>query len=549
MLKKIIVVLGLALALYFYYFHWSLPNTQSITFKAPVKQTNKILIPLDSRPVCTKLPQKLAALAGVNLILPPKELLDNYRTPAKKEKVFQWFIQNIKTEPRAIVSTDMLLSGSLLQARKGNTSTEEQLKLLNDLKNLSHQKSHLQLFHIIPRLLVSDELIPDRWYKYRLLNYSQLQDMVLTFNDPYMTQQLLKVKSTIPKPILEKYILLFKQQDIFNLQLLDLTRNNTEVLIGQDDGAPFGLPHISAELTANYIANKKAIVKNAALTYGADEIASVLIAKDYLHEVNFTPKIYIKYADDSIPNLFMPYLPVSTASVLQEKIKLIGCQETTNITNADIILYISCGNDNYRPQEKQANELKELLEGPTPVALIDLSANFEENELLIPQALKYKAPLNRLIAYAGWNTLSNSAGTALAQATILAGRLKELQTEQQKIEVCAANLNFIFERLLDDYSYQKKLHANLKRELLLRGIEPTELNNKDKGYAEGLARFFLQNQALYLLHANLGQSPFYKNSTEEYYIKDFSVKAALPWNRIFEIDVDTEIIYGIKKKK
>ena len=52
-----------------------------------------LLVPLDSRPVCSTMVQKLGKLAGINVIVPPKELLDNYQEPAKSKKLWQW-LQN-----------------------------------------------------------------------------------------------------------------------------------------------------------------------------------------------------------------------------------------------------------------------------------------------------------------------------------------------------------------------------------------------------------------------------------------------------------------------
>lgn len=546
MLKKITILLSCMLSLYYYFCHWTLPSSATISIPAPEYQSSSLLIPLDSRPVCTKLPQRLANLAGTNLILPPKELLDNYHTPAKKEKVYEWLHASLKAHDSAIISTDMLLSGGLLQARKNIQTPTEKAQLISKINKLALEQTSMQIFQVIPRLLVSDELIPNRWYKYRLLRYSQLQDMVTIFGDLQTTKILLEEKEKIPQEILEHYLSLFKEQDQLNLNLLKLANPKLTVTIGQDDGAPLGLPHLSAQLVDNFIQKQNIPSTEAALSYGADEIASVLVAQNYLQKRKAHPKIFIQYADKSIPNLIMPYLPITTAGVLQEKIKLLGCQEVQHKDTADLVLYVNCGHDNYLPRKLQAEELSQLLKGPLPVALIDLTANFEEKELLLPQALKYKIPLNRLVAYAGWNTFSNSAGTALAQGAIIVERLKELSSEQQRLELLAANLRFNLERFLDDFIYQKKLHANLKRELLLRGIDPTELNAKNKNYAQSLAQFFLKNQAMLLLHENLGQTPFYENNEGAYYLKDITLQVELPWNRIFEIALEVDLTYGKK---
>ena len=531
----------------FYVLAWCLPESSKISIEEPSTQRELLLLPLDSRPVCTLLPQQLAKLAGINLILPPKEFLDNYRSPAPRKKISVWLTEELSAHPEALISVDMLLSGGLLQARK-QASTEEERRLFSQqLAQLKQTGAQLSLFHVIPRLLVSDELIPDRWYKYRLAEYAQLYDMVEIFGDFAMTEQLAQVSGTIPSEVLAKYRQLFVAQDALNAELLRQTDAQSLMLIGQDDGSPFGLPHRSAELVEYQLNRNEELQKHLHLAYGADELASLLVARSYLRQSSYRPTIYIKYADASIPNLIMPYQPISVAGALEEKLRFLGLQSTEDQLKADILLYVSCGHDTYLPSQQQAQEVKELLHGAQPLALIDLSANFEERELLVPQLIKYDVPLNRLSAYAGWNTFSNSAGTCLAQAAIFTGRLKEVNNREERLQLVSANLKFNLERLLDDYVYQKKLHAQLKKELLMRGIEPTELNGHDRGYAQSLARFFIQNQALALLHSNLGRSPYYRDENGSYYLREMHTSVRLPWPRIFEAEIKVQPEYGCKK--
>ena len=152
---------------------------------------NVLLVPLDSRPVCSTMVQKLGRLAGVNVIVPPKELLDNYQEPADSKKLWLWLQNEAPKVPTSIVSADILLHGSLLQTRQHIASEAEQEEFLrqldalqNTLQRASFSQSvassevkdtrtsktqgsvhELSLFSVIPRLLVSDEVYPDCWYQ------------------------------------------------------------------------------------------------------------------------------------------------------------------------------------------------------------------------------------------------------------------------------------------------------------------------------------------------------------------------------------------------
>lgn len=102
----------------------------------------------------------------------------------------------------------------------------------------------ITVFSIIPRLLVSDNLLPDAWYQWHLMRYSTLRDIVEQFGDYPSTAQLEEIKNKIPQEILQKYNVLYSTNDSFNKQLAALcAAKNYTLVIGQDDAQPFGLPN------------------------------------------------------------------------------------------------------------------------------------------------------------------------------------------------------------------------------------------------------------------------------------------------------------------
>lgn len=76
------------------------------------------------------------------------------------------------------------------------TPTEEDA-LLKHLQQLSPSKQQA-IFSVIPRLLVSDQLLPDRWYQYQLMRYSQLADIVRITASFALTQELRRTEANIP---------------------------------------------------------------------------------------------------------------------------------------------------------------------------------------------------------------------------------------------------------------------------------------------------------------------------------------------------------------
>lgn len=526
----------------------ALPSSIPLKLKQPTPTQSILLLPLDSRPVCSTMVQKLGALAGLNVILPPKSYLDNYQTPSDRQKLFPWLQKNQLLCDYSIISADNLLHGGLLAARMNTATPSEEDELLKQLRQLPITRQQA-IFSVIPRLLVSDQLLPDRWYQYQLMRYSQLADMVRITGSFALTQELRRTEAKIPPKVLEKYRSRYQQSDRFNLGLLKLATDDRRITFGQDDASPIGLPHASAVKLQSSIAAQK-LQQQAQFTYGADEIASLLLVRYYLQQSNWQPKVYLHYASPKAEGTDMPYMAVCVGAALRNQLQLLGATEVTTPAAADLICYINCGNDDYRPSAKQAQEIQQLLDQGYKVALVDSSANFEAEELLLPQLLAHNVQINRLAAYAAWNTFSNSSGTALAQGLLFCGRLRQLQAAgaaaDQLAALYAANLNFTAERILEDYYYQKLVHPPLRQTLEAFGTNPVELDSEDKTATEQYIQGKLSLQAYRLLHDNLGRTPFYQQNGQSYYLRDLTVGVKLPWARIFEVELQVWTHTGVK---
>lgn len=547
-LSKIILIICSILLVKGLCLHQALPSSTPLQLAQPTPTQSVLLLPLDSRPVCSTMVQKLGTLAGLNVILPPKSYLDNYQTPSDRQKLFQWLQTNQLLCDYSIISADNLLHGGLLAARMNTATPSEEDELLKQLRQLPITKQQA-IFSVIPRLLVSDQLLPDRWYQYQLMRYSQLADMVRITGSFALTQELRRTEAKIPAKVLDKYRSRYQQSDRFNLGLLKLATDDRRITFGQDDASPIGLPHASAvKLQSSIAAQQKQ--KQAQLTYGADEIATLLLTRYYLQQSGWQPKIYLHYASPEAEGADMPYMAVCVGAALRNQLKLMGVSEVSTPDSADLICYVNCGNDDFRPSAKQVQELRQMLDQGYKVALVDSSANFEAEELLLPQLLANNVQVNKLAAYAAWNTFSNSSGTALAQGLIFCGRLRQLQAAgaaaDQLAALYAANLNFTAERILEDYYYQKLVHPQLRQKLEAFGINPVELDSEDKTATEQYIQGKLSLQAYKLLHDNLGRTPFYQQNGQSYYLRDLSVGAKLPWARIFEVELQVWTHTGVK---
>src|SRR5580692_3261490 len=66
-------------------------------------------VPLDDRPVTDQLPRALGAVAGVDVLEPPRSELGNYLTPGDPEAIERWLRSDLTSNAfAAVLSTDML---------------------------------------------------------------------------------------------------------------------------------------------------------------------------------------------------------------------------------------------------------------------------------------------------------------------------------------------------------------------------------------------------------------------------------------------------------
>ena len=87
-------------------------------------------------------------------------------------------------------------------------------------------------------------------------------------------------------------------------------------------------------------------------------------------------------------------MPCSVDASIRDKINFIGGQLTDDAAVADFILFVHCGDDDNQPNKAMLQKLKTLLISDRHIALVDLTANYTENELLIPKLLEAKVPLS-----------------------------------------------------------------------------------------------------------------------------------------------------------
>lgn len=523
-------------------------NYKEITIESGAPTHKILLLPLDSRPQCLDFAVYLGKIANLEIIAPPKSLLGDDRDFARPYKIRAWLKENIALADAAIISTDMLMHGGLLPSRLnagGASDINAAIALLTEI----HEKFPdvpLYAFNVIPRLAVADKPDAAKW-RDELLEYSALTEKVCTFGERGDTARLDELRRKIPAALLADYHKLFNDNAAINARLLELTKKNilTKLVIGQDDGETFGLSNITRAIFYNDRRRFALDENKAVLTRGADEIAQTLLCCVYQYLHGFSvPKIFVRYNTEEAARTIMPYMPNPTEISIAEKIYLSGAAFAETEDDADFILYVNIGTET-SDRYKSALEVKKLLADSKKIALIDLSENFSKDETLLPLLLSGGAPVNRLIAYAGWNTTSNSAGTALAQAILFTEQAKNLAHTDLMLSLYKNNLTFLNARFLEDYFYLKQDIDSVNKLLAAESIDSYRLDS-DMDFAETALQKISVQSLNSLKSATSWQKPISVITPQgeiNLILSDISAKYAFPWHRSFEIALKLDLFF------
>lgn len=507
------------------------------------------LLPLDSRPACTTLPQRLARIGNIDLVIPPKDMLDHYHQPADRAQIREWLRAEAKQTDTMIVSADMLLHGSLLQSRKSELTDEDVTSMLDFLRTLREEHPSLRLFvfHTIPRLLIADDEETEE-YQSDMLAYSTLQEEIYLFNQPNLLEDLTELEEEIPQEIRDRYHCLYDRNSKTNEALLDLVADGTieYLAIGQDDGHVFGLPNLVKQHLDQYVCRDAFLSERVEIVRGADELAMLLVSRIAIED---SPQlsVYVAYGNEDMSSMVMPFMSQSVNTTVDEKLASVNAVRVYSADEADYILYLYIGDDasDLELPRASVNTIRRFDNEEKPIALVDLSEHFRASETLFPTLLNEGFPIHRLIAYAGWNTASNAIGTAVSEASLYTAKMKQVQATDEQLAIGHANLLFLNDRFLDDYYYMKLIQPYLKLRLSALLADPYQLSMKDYYEANGWLGIAMQNQANLLSASPAYQTPFclpLAKIDEPFSISHLTVDASLPWERTFETTIISKII-------
>ncbi len=512
-----------------------------------------LLVPLDSRPPCGRFVQDVGRIAGIEVVLPPAELLDLYFQPGNTAALQEWTAAHIGEFDAAILSVDQLLHGGLLASRQAKKTTEDEETLLRFFRKLhaAHPDVPMHAFSILPRMTPPDGLCDWEEQK-RLMRYSRLAGRLALEPHPAEADlaELQELRDSISTETVSKYEGLFADYDDFGSRLIGLAEDGTlrRLVIGQDDSEPYSIPNLVRHRLADTVAKKGLGEDRVFLAQGADELALSILAAEEVKREGISPRVALRYGAPSTPQRVLPYMGATIEATAQEKIRMTGGVPARAGEDADFILYLAANDKTMKAARKAAAaEVGALLSEKRPVALVDLSEHLNLNELLLPLLIEQEAPIQGLTSYAAWNTASNSVGTAVAHAALLQIAQRRAKTEEEVLSLAAAHLAFLDGRFLEDCYYLKDVVNHLNDSLEKCGAQTGRGLEYNYNYPVGsmLLEVALENRRSRLADSAAFRAPVDFPSPGDplrLRVAGLTATARFPWTRTFEIDLRTKVL-------
>ena len=492
-----------------------------------------VYLPLDERPCNYAFAQRIAEGTPVRLAVPPIDILGRKKTPADADAVRAFLLRECQGADALVLSLDMLLYGGIVPSRLHGLPGAELDRRLETVREIKQANPTLRIyaFALIMRCpsyssadeeptyyeLCGREIFLTGQVKYKsehgLLSPGETEAALAAYGEktePYLADY--ENRRRLNRGMLEK--ILTGYRDAFRV-----------LVIPQDDSAPYGYTTADREYLKAVIARSGG--EDVPMYPGADEVGMTLLSRAACELTGRFPAIFPLFPHPSAPGVVPLYEDRPVGETLPLLLQTSGCRIVSdeNGTTADIHLYLNYPASDpveagQTPTEGyRLRNLTAFAEGIVAdttagrcVAVAD-GAFCNGGDAAFMRLLADRMPLTALSSYAGWNTSSNTIGTAVAAAVFvwLFGRTD-------------ATERFIAERLYEDIGYCGYVRAEATALIREMGKGYGYFNaGETDGEVAGLVR---ERLAHYMEEHFPEVAGLYEID-----------RLRMPWKRMFEIDL------------
>lgn len=524
-------------------------------------QPRLLVVPLDDRPANTYYPKKVGQAGGIQVILPPQNLINHRTASDTLDQLSDWILEHSDDVDGFIISADMLTDGGLVDSRTGKQTTNGALQQLQIIKTLKekHPTKPLYVYDTIQRLAPT-VLKDGNLEKYNLVrDWAITYDEVINLNKTGLTTKLIQLETKIGSNLIDEYKQIRARNSTINATLIDWTKQGyiDYLVLGQDDANQTGLHRQEQENLIQKI-NSNNIQHKVSVFDGADEVDVILVSRFLSTLKNYQTSFKIHYLGVSGTEWTSPFDHYTLQTNIAKHVIAAGGIIASPSQLADIELYVNTPNTLIKNNNAMGNrlatdfeandevlqavaEIKSQIANGKHVVFIDVEKVNQANQAY-GDAVIHDIGITNLLSYSAFNTAGNAVGIAIGHAN---SRFLYLEkgTETPKIDENAAkgHIEFLLNSISSDHIYRNKVAP--KTEWYVRYIGG---NAWDIGPMKKSVLFFTNeqfNKEFDLLHSKvkgskvvLSKKAGTSDTTE---IENFSIqKIDMPWNRLFEVEFD-----------
>lgn len=462
------------------------------------------LLPLDERPVNTRYPVMLGAIAGAAVELPPQ--LGRFREPADPSLLIDWLDSTASNMVAHIVSFEMLGYGGLIPSRLTHEPAANVITRLEYLRNLH---GSVLGFNVITRINRYNDATeePGYWADYGEALYALSQAMHREGELP---------PTDVPRAIREDFLRRRLRNHTVNLAALELLADHAldMLVISSDDTGDVGL-NVQEKDWLQTMASRFDFGDRLLMYPGADEVGSVLVTRLLNQHYERRPCVHPVYIVPEGRQHHAPYEDVPVEVTVTRQLRAAGCIEGDESAEAwlfinpplpdapDWLGYTEPIASHEPHLDAALHAIEQALSAGKQVWIADVAYPNGSDPLLMDKLLA-RFNLDDLSAYGGWNTAGNTIGTVVAQ-----GCIPKRDADAQR--------RLLWHRLVEDWLYQRVVRIEL-RDWLQQTVGSYHLPSE--WVYEARARITSR------LNAHLAglDAPYRVENVH------------LPWSRLFEVD-------------
>lgn len=488
-----------------------------------------VYIPLDERPCNYAFAQQIAQSTPVKLTVPEISMLGQKKTPADVNELVRFLKEQSADADACVLSLDMMLYGGIIPSRLHYLPEQVLMERLDTVRQLKRDNPSLKIFAFAlimrcPSYSSSDEE-PDYYEscgREIFLTGQVKHKQALGLISAEEAEQQLQIygqktgahladfehRRRVNRGILEK--ILTEYRDCFEA-----------LVIPQDDSSTYGYTTVDREYLKQVVA--KTELAEVPMYPGADEVGMSLLAAAACALMGRQPWVKPVYAHEWAPLVVPLYEDRPVGQTLPVLLRTSGCHLVTDEKTPDITLYL-----NYPAQDpvevweepSEGYKMRHLAEfcdqiagtvraGRLAAVADGAFCNGGDAELVA--MLAERISLRELASYAGWNTSSNTLGTAVCQAVFawLFGKSRQLEL-------------FTAQRLYEDVGYC----GHVRREVTAL-IEPMGFGYFDAGAKDGVVAQLVRQ------HLEDYMKKLLPELAQQYEIDC----CQMPWKRMFEVEL------------